>query len=150
MNEIRKESVLVSILEPIQLVQTEFRNLAHSKIEAKSDLDRLSYWADYNEVEYIERIVDALFDEREMSETIKPAILVLLKDGLSIEIATTLTKLVYQNLKSIIQSFYPDIEFNIGEKYRVTQVNTYDLMISPPYLDEYQERDDEVILNNQT
>jgi hypothetical protein len=135
------KSIIVSIVEPVQLVKDSFYNYI-SMLIYKQDSRVKTLNLDYNHVPFFNALLNDIFDDSTRIGDTPPSTAILVDDGMEYEYAIELALKAFRMLLDIITTYVPDIDFS-SDGYGITMCGEYDLFISSTYLDELRD-DDEV------
>jgi hypothetical protein len=142
-----KQSLLISISEPIGLLQQGFSEYVIMLLQRGSHRStRLGNGLDYNYYPFMTQLLSDLFDDhtviysndRYTNDSVPASTKILIADGMEEECAIQLALVVFQSLVDIIVTFIPNIDFS-SHGYRFGICGECDLHVSPSYMDNYGE-----------
>jgi hypothetical protein len=142
-----KQSIIVSIAEPVNLVKQVFREYTAKMISQTNNFVNKDV-LDYNTVPFITAMLNDIFADVKINE-IPLSTQMLINDGLEKQLAIQVALSVYKSIVSSISEYATDIDFT-SDGYRCTICGDYDVHIAPAYLDNFNTDASEYeILNNQ-
>lgn len=145
-----EKSIIISLAESANMVRLTFREavLSMNKRELSGKVDSM---LNYNHIPFMEAMMQDIFSDMSTftyPDNIPPSTRLLIKDGLSEDIAVSLALTVFKLIIGEITTFIPDANFT-EDGYRYNLCGEYDLHIAPPYLNELDDNSlDAEILNN--